>query len=64
MAPVQYPHNGFSPLSLLAETALVCLFCLAYVVAKEVLVLNRFKEAWLSVLILPLYFVTSIDYCK
>lgn len=56
--------GGFSVLSLLAEILLSACFCLTFVVAKEMLVLNKFKEAWLSVFILPLYFVLSVDQCK
>ena len=61
--PVQYPHLGFSLLGLVAETLLVACFCLAFLVLKEMLVLNRCNQAWLSVFIFPLYFVLPIDQC-
>mgnify|MGYP005996211743 CR=1 FL=1 len=64
MDPVQYSHERFSVISLSIEIVLVACFCVLFVVAKEILVLNKFKEAWLSVLVLPLYFFTSVDQCK
>lgn len=64
MEPVHYSHTGFSLLSLSHEVLLVACFCITFVVVKEILVLNQFREAWLSVFIVPLYFLVAVDQCK
>lgn len=67
LIPVHFPRGGgggFSAFSLLAEILLTACFCLTFVIVKEMLVLNKFKEAWLSVFVLPFYFVMSVDQCE
>mmetsp|Transcript_2251 Transcript_2251/g.4199 ORF Transcript_2251/g.4199 Transcript_2251/m.4199 type:complete len:265 (+) Transcript_2251:15-809(+) len=59
--PVQYPHERLSLIALVLETLLVTCFCVLLVVAKELLVLNKCKETWLSVLMLPLYAFVPVE---
>ena len=66
MEPVQYDTDGRKnwAFSLLLEIILNSIFCLLFIIFKEVLTLNKLREAWLNVLIVPLYFVVSIDQCE
>lgn len=45
------------------EIVLNSFFCFCFVVVKEILILNKFREEWLSILIFPLYYIVTIDEC-